>query len=225
MHEIDIHTHHLKSEGYIQILNTFAQDLPFSGDDGFFSTGIHPWHLGKVNPEECLYLIELASVQKNMLSVGECGLDRSVAVDFATQELYFRKQIEIAEKYSKPLIIHCVRAYPEIMKLKKEYKSSVPWIIHGFQGNQQTTLQLIRHDFYFSVGEPLLTSHLKSEILNIVPTNRLFLETDDGETPIREVYLLASQILKVGEETLRDIILENFKHVFGHDNSVKEYLI
>jgi TatD DNase family protein len=110
------------------------------------------------------------------------------------------------------------------MKLKKEFKSDIPWIIHGFQGNQQTALQLIRHDFYFSVGEPLLTQPFKKEILTIIPPGRLFLETDESETSIKVIYQLASQLLKTDEETLSGIIFENFKHTFGKDKGVNDNL-
>lgn len=224
MHEIDLHTHRLKSKTFIQIQNTYAQDLPFPDETVFYSTGIHPWHLGMVNLDVCLHSIELASTQKNMLAVGECGLDGSTTIDFALQERYFRKQIAIAEKYSKPLIIHCVRAFSDLIKIKKETRTSVPWIIHGFQGNHQTALQLIRHDFYFSVGEPLLTNQSKREILSILPAERLFFETDDRETSINTIYILAAQLLKTNEETLSENILENFIRVFGTENAVNNNL-
>ncbi len=216
MPEIDLHTHQFKSDTFLQILNIFAQDLPFPDDEILFSIGLHPWHLGLVDREACLHSIELAVQRKNMLAVGECGLDRSISTDFAVQELYFRKQIEIAEKNAKPLIIHCVRSFPDLIKLKKETKSSVPWIIHGFQGNQQSAMQLIMHGFYFSVGEKLLANDLKKHILSVLPTDRLFLETDDREISIKRIYSLASQILQVDEETLSGIILENFKRLFGN---------
>lgn len=222
MFEIDIHTHQYKSETFIQILNVFSQDLYHPDSINFFSIGLHPWHIGLVNPEECLHSIELASQKKNMLAVGECGLDRSVAIDFALQEEYFRKQIMIADRYYKPLIIHCVRAFSELIRLKKECKSTIPWIIHGFQGNQQTALQLIKHDFYFSVGEPLFTQPLKSEILSFLPLNRLFFETDNSKTSIREIYLQASQALKIDKEKLSGIILENFKRVFGIETNMSQ---
>jgi len=224
MQKIDIHTHRHKNDSSVQILNIFAQDLLLPGVEGFYSTGLHPWHIELVNQEECLHTIELASVQKNMLAVGECGLDRSIATNFASQELYFRKQIEIAEKYAKPLIIHCVRAFPELIKLKKEYKSDIPWIIHAFQGNRPTTLELIRHDFYFSVGESLLRSHPKNEILTVLPSDRLFLETDDREISIGKIYSLAAKLLMIDEETLSVIIHENFKRLFGNGIVVNDNL-
>jgi len=218
MREINLHTHQFKGEICIQIQNIFAQDLPFQNEKSYYSAGIHPWHIRLVDPEECLHLIELAAGEKNMLAVGECGLDRSIPTEFAIQELYFRKQIEIAQKHAKPLIIHCVRAFPELIKIKKETKLDIPWIIHGFQGNQQSALQLIRHDFYFSVGQSLLSNPIKSDILNHIPSNRLFLETDDKAISISEIYSLANQILKNDYEKLSGIILENFKRIFGSEN-------
>lgn len=214
MHEIDIHTHQFKSGHFIQVINTFAQDLPFPDDEKLFSAGIHPWHLGLVDADKCLHSIELAMSQKNLFAVGECGLDRTIDTDFSLQEHYFRKQVKIAEKYSKPLIIHCVRAFPELIRLKKDSKSPVPWIIHGFHGNQQSALQLVRHNFYFSAGEALLTDQLKKDILKLIPADRLFLETDDRETSISEIYLHASQILKIGTDELSEAILKNFKNFF-----------
>ena len=215
MIEIDLHTHRLKSDSTIQILNIFAQDLPLPKDENFYSTGLHPWHIGLVNREACLEAMDQTIINKNLVAIGECGLDRSVVNDFAVQEWYFRKQIELAEKHSKPLIIHCVRAFPELIQLKKEFKSNIPWIIHGFQANQPITLQLIRHNFYFSVGESLLTTQQKKEILTLIPMDHLFLETDDRDVSISTLYALASQILNLGEEKLSDIILANFKRLFN----------
>ena len=217
MHKIDLHTHRLKSDSAIQILNTFAQDLPLPEDKNFYSAGLHPWHIGLVNPEACLQSIGQAMGQNNVLALGECGLDRLAATDFATQLGYFRKQIELAEKHSKPLIIHCVRAFPELISQKKESKSTIPWIIHGYYGNQASTLQLLRHNFYFSVGESLLKNQQKNEIVRLIPSDHLFLETDDGETSISDIYSLASQVLKIDEKTMTAIILINFKRLFGKE--------
>ena len=220
MQKIDLHTHRLKSDSAVQILNTFAQDLPLPDDENSYSAGLHPWHLELVNPDECLLLVDQCAGQKNVVAIGECGLDRSVATNFATQEWYFKKQIQIAQKHSKPLIIHCVRAFPELIKLKKEDHSTIPWIIHGYQGNRSTTLQLMRYNFYFSVGESLLTNEQKNEVVQLIPPDRLFLETDDRDISISQIYSLASQILKMDEESLSAIILENYQRLFVKEKVV-----
>ena len=220
MQLIDLHTHRAHDAGNIQILNVLAQDLPPKVPDYLFSVGLHPWHIGKVNPEKCFRAIACAAEQKNMLAVGECGLDRLIDADFALQEWCFKQQIHIAESHRKPLIIHCVRAYSDLMRLKKEAKSGLPWIIHGYRGNLETTLSLIRHKFYFSVGEQLLKDESKMAALRAIPIERLFLETDESELPIAEIYSLAAQILKVDENELVQILANNFKAIFGEDKLV-----
>lgn len=218
MQAIDIHTHQAKKTENVQVLNIFAHDLPFVESDFLFSAGLHPWHIGKVNPEECFRAIDNAAGLKNMLAVGECGLDRSIKTDFAFQEQCFKQQIAIAENHRKPLIIHCVHAYSDLMKYKKESKSGLPWIIHGYRGNLETTLSLIKHDFYFSVGERLLKDESKHAVIRSIPIERLFFETDESKLPITEIYSMAAQVLKRNENELTQIIANNFASVFGPEH-------
>jgi len=215
MQQIDLHTHQIKKTGSLQIQNVFAQDLPFDEPDQYFSAGLHPWHILKVNVEECFRAIDCVAEQKNMLAVGECGLDRLIMTDFALQKWCFEQQIKLANDHCKPLIIHCVRSFSDLIKHKKENKSGVPWIIHGFRGNLETTQSLIKHEFYFSIGEPLLRDKNKLDVVRSIPVERLFLETDESEVSISEIYSLAAQILAVDETILTRIIANNFKNVFG----------
>ncbi len=215
MRMIDIHTHQANDPYSIQIRNIFAQDLVEDVFDFPFSAGLHPWDIDNVDPEQCMQAIEAATKQKNMLAVGECGLDRLITTDFALQEQYFQQHIHIADKCRKPLIIHCVRAYSDLMRIKKASKSELPWIIHGFAGNLDMTLSLISHNFYFSVGERLLNDKNKHDILRTIPPDRLFLETDNGDITIVKIYLLAAQALNMDQEALIQITDTNFKRIFG----------
>lgn len=215
MQKINLHTHRLTVGESIQVLNVFAQDLPLMASKQYYSTGLHPWHIGKVNEEDCFQAIELAAKQKNMLAVGECGLDRTIETDYEIQELNFIRQKDIAVKYAKPLIIHGVRAYSDLMKLKKASRSDIPWILHGFNGNQESTLNLIRNGFYFSIGEALLKNATKHNLIRTIPVDRIFFETDDQETTIQQIYSIASQLLGFEDELLKETIYNNFKTVFG----------
>ncbi len=216
MVKIDLHTHKLKEGSFIQVLNVFAQDLPFAGPETLISVGLHPWHIGQVNAEDCFQAIERSAMQKNMIAVGECGLDRAIATDFALQKQYFKQQIQLAERFSKPLIIHCVRAYSDLIRLKIESKSNIPWIIHGYCGNVQITRELVRHGFYFSVGQSLLKRESSHGSLTQIPMDHLFLETDESDLSIGIIYFFASQILKTEETLLEEAILNNFKTLFGN---------
>lgn len=220
MQLINLHTHRTEETGNIQILNVFAQDLTLNEPAFLFSSGLHPWHIAKVNPVECFQAIDRAAEQKNMLAIGECGLDRSINAVFALQEWCFKQQVQIANNHRKPLIIHCVRAYSDLQKHKKENKSGLPWIIHGYYGNLETTLSLIKHYFYFSIGEKLLKDKTKHDIFRSIPIERLFLETDESELTIAEIYSVAAPILNIDENELTQILANNFKAIFGEDKLV-----
>jgi TatD DNase family protein len=217
MKQINFHTHQIRPGDHIQILNVFAQDLPEIETKSLFSAGLHPWHISQVNPKECIQAIEQAAIQKNMIAVGECGLDRSIPTGFALQKMYFREQTLLAEKHSKALIIHCVRAYSDLIELKMAAKSEVPWIIHGYGGNMETTSSLVRHGFCFSIGELFLKNESRHPVFRTIPPDRLFLETDDREISIGEIYSLSAQILKTDPELLTESIFSNFIALFGAD--------
>lgn len=199
----------------MQVLNVFAQDLLTFNSLSLYSAGLHPWHILGNNADECLLEIEKAGCDKRMIAVGECGLDRLISTDFEIQKSVFRKQIDIAEKLQKPLIIHCVRAMNELIAIKKQSPPKVPWILHGFTGNQDITRNLIRHGFYFSVGEPMLKDQRKYSSFREIPTDRLFLETDDRNISIQNIYLLAAQIREIDQVALIESIFYNFKTVFS----------
>src|SRR5690606_36609951 len=74
---------------------------------------------------------------------GECGLDKNTAKDFEEQKRVFFAQVQISEETQKPLIIHCVRAYNDIIQAYNDINPSVPWILHGYTGNQNITEQLM----------------------------------------------------------------------------------
>lgn len=215
MQKINLHTHCLTHDESILVLNVFAQELLEVNDSQFYSAGLHPWHIADNDTDKCLLEIEKAGIDKRMIAVGECGLDRLITTDFEIQQSVFRKQVDIAEKLQKPLIIHCVRAFNELTVIKKQCHSYLPWIIHGFTGNQEITKSLIRHGFYFSVGEPMLKDPRKYAAFREIPMERLFLETDDRNISIQNIYLLAAKIREIDEISLIESIQNNFKTVFS----------
>lgn len=217
MQKIDFHTHQFANRNHFQITSVFAQDLPVSESNVFFTAGIHPWHIGSVDPEKCLDAIEIASGSSKMLAIGECGLDRAVSQNFQLQVSVFKEQIFLSKRISKPLIIHCVRAFSDLIQLRKQYRSDSPWIIHGYRGNQETTKKLIKQGFYFSFGEALISDPKMAEVLKLVPTSRFFFETDESTVEIEKIYFFAGRILQLSDELLTSTVFNNFKTVFGND--------
>lgn len=188
---------------------------------GKFSVGLHPWYIKPESIDEDFEeLVQLAKHQ-NVLAIGECGLDRLIALDLRFQEEVFIRQIRLAESLQKPVIIHCVKAFSDLIALKKKLKPSIPMIVHGFNNNAQIAEQLIKHQFYLSFGTAILNSESNaSKIISTMPIQQLFLETDDKNCFISTIFAHASNYLNQPVEVLQEQILQNFKKVVSADSSV-----
>lgn len=214
---IDFHTHQVNTASTdIQVLN-LLQPLPISlpqvisAGEVVFSVGLHPWYLDDSTLAAEKLKMEALANEPNVLFMGECGLDRLCNTPFKLQEEVFIWQISLAEKLQKPMVIHCVKAYSELIAIKKKVKPSVPMIVHGFNANEQICKQLIQHGFYLSFGAALLNEKSNAyHLLSIIPKKYLFLETDDKNCTISSIFARASHLLAISVEDLQEIILQNF---------------
>ncbi len=219
MKYINIHTHQLNRDKNIinlfnVILNNQKEYIP---EKEYFSAGIHPWYLEnfEINFDKLNSLVN----NDNCLAIGECGLDyqKHILEKFPKkiQLEAFNKQIDLAQKHNKPLIIHSVKSFDDIIHLKKKKNTSIPWIIHGFSKNKQIAKQLIDNGFYLSFG-PLLFNNLKNqEALISIPLERVFLENDnDYNTNIIYLYEYIARITNKEIETVNKIINSSFFSLF-----------
>lgn len=179
-----------------------------------FSVGIHP--MEGVREEEVDWSRFRSLVaDERVVAIGECGLDRRFARNLREQERLFWRQAECAEEADKPMVIHGVKAYPEIIATRKAGGFRKPWVIHGYNNNGRILTQLLEHGFYISAGAALLNPDSNvSRWLKDIPLKRLFLETDDRKTGIGEVYAAASCRLGLEMEELRKQLWVNFNTVF-----------
>ena len=208
----DAHTHSLSSgKKVFSILNTHPDSLNFTQA---FSIGIHPWFLNKEKIEEHLLIVESKLHHKNCLAIGECGLDKMIAIDFELQKEVFKKQIQLSEKYSKPLIIHCVKAHQEIIKIKKEVNPKQVWIVHGFNKNKQLAESFIKNGIILSFGSAIIQNIKLQKVFLELPILSFLLETDSSEFEIQEIYQKASEIKNSSLEDLQEVIRQNFKRIF-----------
>lgn len=215
MNLYNIHTHKISASGNdyneICVLNTYPEDFYAKRTDSpdvWYSCGIHPWYIKDVESDIDL----LAKIVKDnrVAAVGEAGLDKLQGSDLDIQTEVFRNQIELAEENNKPLIIHCVKAWEELIALFKEYKTDVPWVIHGYRGNAEQTKQLSKIGFKFSIGE-----RFNAESLKYIPLESIFCETDMSESSICQVYNSVSEVLDMDfcqfAEIIEGNIDKNFK--------------
>lgn len=201
----DIHTHH---DRYGAIISTTPEEFrPQPGR--YYSVGLHPWDLSDKS-KGVLSQLEAAVQHMQVVAIGETGLDKlKSGVSYETQILYFEKHIHLSEQWHKPLIIHAVKAYDDIIRIHKARKPAQPWIIHGFRGKPETAAQLLREGLYLSFSE-----YYNHETLKSVPLDRLFLETDEGNMPIDKLYRKAAHIRNLPTHRLHRSIARNIAHTF-----------
>ena len=210
---INLHTHHFSNqEKILEIVNQYPQE--FDETIPNYSIGIHPWHINKSRLDTDLQIIEKILNNKNCLALGECGLDKRIEIPFNLQIEVFEKQVELAIKHKKPLILHCVGAFQEIVAIKKRLKIKIPMIIHGFSKNEQIAKQLLDNGFYLSLGKYLFQNPDLETVFKNIPNDKFFLETDSSDYKIEEVYALASIYKNIEITELQKLVQSNFKKVF-----------
>ncbi|MDR6560365.1 MULTISPECIES: TatD family hydrolase [unclassified Arcicella] len=219
---INIHTHHPSVEPKtMSVINAQTASGWMDLSVGNFSVGLHPWYIKQENIDKDFEELAQLAKHPNVLAIGECGLDRLIDLDMNIQEEVFIRQIHLAETLQKPVIIHCVKAFSELIALKKRLNPKVPLIVHGFNNNPQICGQLVQHQFYISLGSALLNSQSNaSKNISSIPIQQLFLETDDKICFISTIFAHASTYLTQPVEVLQEQILQNFKKVVSADSSV-----
>ncbi len=213
MHFVNIHTHKGMNSGFA-LINVFPDNALKIEENKFYSIGIHPWEVIKVDIEKQLNIIREFSGRKNVIAIGEIGLDK-LRENFDLQRDVFLKQIHIAKELQKPVIIHCVKAFFELTEILKAEKLNVPIIIHRYSGNITMADLLIKFGCHFSFGHELFNEKSKvQQVFKSIPIEHLFLETDDAEIDIKDVYQKASELKAVELDTIKERLFNNFNKVF-----------
>ena len=178
---IDIHTHH-----------------PTSRHPSPQGVGIHPWHAAAAS-------IDVEAMRSATL-IGEIGLDFACDVDHKVQEHVFREQLSIAQRWQKPVVLHCVRAFEPMMKILGEYRLEAV-IFHGFIGSRQQAERAVARGYYLSFGEVSFRSPRTVEAMKSVPIDHLFAETDESTATIESIYQRIAHERGISTEELQEQIL------------------
>ena len=180
------------------------------------SMGIHPWHIE--NHVHDLFTLSRYLNLPNVWAVGECGLDKVRGADWEIQLIVFRRQIGLANSYHKPLVVHCVRAFEELLRELAMHPAITPVVLHGFNKKKEVAQRLLTQGFYLSFGSALCKPGSQAAtVLRNMPPDRILLETDDATVPIKEIYSMAADIRKTDANELILQVRANFKKVFNHD--------
>lgn len=210
----NLHTHKFTNNSdVLELVNQYPWEFDTTIPN--YSIGIHPWYIDENRLQSDLKIIGEKLQLKECLALGECGLDKRIEVPMQLQTEVFEKQIALAEKHQKPLVLHLVAAFQELIEIKNRLQISVPIIIHGFSKNEQVANELIKNGFYLSFGKYLLRNPDLESVFKSIPNDKFFLETDTIEESLEEVYQLAAKYKNIKIEDVIEIVNSNFNTVFN----------
>jgi len=176
----DIHSHDRARalDGDTVVNITPAQPLR---EGGTYSVGIHPWDTDHPVSLSMLKKLVHAARDPRVVAIGECGFDNLRGAPADIQRRLFDLHARLAEEVAKPLVIHAVRAYPQLFDAIRRHRPSVEWIIHGYRGKPETARQLVAAGYRLSPGErhhPDITATISPE--------KLYNETDSPDTVVEK---------------------------------------
>lgn len=192
---LDFHTHKPTAEGVVTPR----------------SFGIHPWQADA--EESTSYEAFEARYRSAMQAaewVGECGLDKVRGAAWERQVELFEWQLRLAEQLGKPVVVHCVYAFNELMALRRQY-SATAWVVHGFTGSLPLAQQLHGMGIGLSFGAALLDPRREKVRQTLVALPFPFLlETDTASAAIGDIYEAAATLRQTDVATLADTIKAYF---------------
>jgi TatD DNase family protein len=155
-----------------------ARRLP----DVWATVGIHPHDAGEASEADFEEMERLAQDEPKVVGFGEMGLDffRNLSPPDAQQRV-FRRQIDIARRARKPLVIHCRDAHDETLAiLAEERAGEVGGVMHCFSGDVEIARRCLDLGFYISLAGPVTYKNARAlpEVARFVPEDRLVVETD-----------------------------------------------
>ena len=201
MNIIDIHTHVLPPVPGTALVCIGCGPIP-QADGHFFSAGLHPWDVTG-DDEDKYRILEETVANPLVLVVGECGFDALKGPSHELQEQAFVRQVRLSEQYAKPMILHVVRDFDSVIRLRRTLKPVQPWLIHGFRGGPEQMNQLYSQGILVSFGLKHNPESLKS-----IPWDRLFVETD-GAGPVEDVISMAASVRNSATQVICSQILRN----------------
>jgi TatD DNase family protein len=169
---ITIGTDRTSSEKSLQLAEQYAVV--------YAAVGLHPNDLANVT-EADLKQIEALAGQKKSVAIGEIGLDYyRQYTPKEKQHLFFRRQIQLARRLNKPVIIHNREAHQDLLSILIEEKAQeVGGVLHSFSGEQDFLEAVLKMNFYVSFTGAITyknTGYYK--LIDRVPPEQILLETD-----------------------------------------------
>lgn len=181
--------------------------------------GIHPTEVG-ISNEVSLEWIENHLREDKIVAIGEIGLDYHYGTEEKEKQIeFFRKQLELARKYHKPVVIHSRDAIEDTYNIMREYKD-IKMVLHCYSGSLEMAKRFLELDVYFGIGGVLTfkNSRVLKEVVSFLPLDHILLETDSpylAPEPFRGSKNEPKNVLLVAEAlaNLRGISVEEVLNI------------
>ena len=191
--------------------------------------GVHPVDIKKYNDKVEKELERLALTEKKVVAIGEIGLDYHWMEDPKDVQIAgFRKQMELAQRVKKPVVIHTREALQDTLDVLKDYKN-VGGILHCYPGSLEAAKPFLDR-YYLGIGGTLTFKNNKKtkELVKELPLEKIVLETDcpyltpvpfrgKRNEPIYTKYV-AEEVAIIKEISVEQVIkvtTENAKKIYG----------
>ena len=169
------------------------------------------------------------SLMEKCDAIGEIGLDYHWYKDTRDKQIeLFIRQIEIANRLNKPVIIHAREALGDTYNVLKQHPCKA--VLHCYSGSYELAKEFIKLGYYISIGGPVTFKNAKEplEVAKNIPLDRLLIETDSPyltpvpnrgkrNEPSNVVYTAKKimEIREIDEETFLDQINKNYDSLFN----------
>lgn len=187
----------------------------------------YPQFVGEMweqNIEEIDKLINNNLSSKRIVAVGEIGLDYHYDTDKKIQYEAFSKQIDIANKYNLPIVIHTRDAVMDTLTMLKEHPANKKGVFHCCPLNRELVKEALKLGFYISMAGPVTFKNSKNanEIIEMCSLDRILIETDSpylAPEPVRgtrndsrNLKYIAKKIASVKGVTIEEVADATYKN-------------
>lgn len=206
----DTHTHHFDPgmRAIVQLTELSGAELP-----PYFSFGIHPENAPSYDENALEKRYSELAQHSGFRAVGEIGLDHRYDTVKAQEALY-TFQLKLAARLQKPVILHCVSSWDRCRFLHEKHAPENRLIYHGF--NKASILESVLNypQAIISIGESVRTNPKLQKCIEVIPFDRLLLETDMGSGALIDTYRAVAEIKSVSLQALTEQLNQNAKRIF-----------
>ncbi len=184
--DIDLLIKKIKEAGVTKIIvngcdmksNLEVLELVKKYDIVYGAIGFHPTELDDYN-DECIKWLEAHMHDEKIVALGEIGLDYHYENTNKERQLkVFKRQLELASQYDKPVIVHTRDAIQDTYDILSKYH--LCGSVHAFSGSLEMAKEFIKLGFYIGIGGVCTYKNAKNivNVIENIPVEYILLETD-----------------------------------------------